>query len=73
MAHHILEGVISYLSTHPQTSLTAVDVVIIQPPMVRDFVETMKKAIGKKYTKSTSSKVKLSQGLVGAEYQGAYL
>ena len=70
MAHHLLEGVISYLSTHPQTSLTAVDVVIFQPSMVRDFVSTMKNAIEKKYTWDKSSNMQLSQWFVGVEYKG---
>lgn len=48
MAKTILQAVVTYINDHPQTGLTSVDVVIFQPGMVKEFVDSMKKSIDKK-------------------------
>ena len=48
MAKTILQSVITYINGNSATGLQRIDVVIFQPGMVNEFVDSMKKSIEKK-------------------------
>lgn len=48
MAKVLLEAVVTYISEHPKTSLDRIDVVILTPELVCEYVSSMLASVEKK-------------------------
>lgn len=67
MANTMLEAVGYYINDNPDSTLTTVDMVIVEPTSVKDFARCLKTAAARHATRKLWHNVEMSEWLTRAE------